>query len=77
MLRVGATPPVLSSPLISNGHFTFSFQTLAGQSYTLQENTNLATADWVPYRNFTGDGSLFQFVVPLTPGAHFFRVREP
>jgi uncharacterized delta-60 repeat protein len=77
MLRVGATPPVLSSPLISNGHFTFSFQTLAGQSYTIQENTNLGTADWVPYGNITGDGSRFQFVVPLTPGAHFFRVREP
>jgi uncharacterized delta-60 repeat protein len=77
VLGIGTTPPVLGFPSVSKGNFIFSFQTLAGQSYTLQENTNLATIEWVPYRNLTGDGSRFQFIVPINHGPRFCRISEP
>jgi hypothetical protein len=63
--------------LASGGNFSFSFQTLAGQTYTVQQNTNLATQSWIAYTNFTADGSLFQLTVPMTGTRPcFFRVRE-
>ena len=55
-----------------------TFPTVLGQSYTVWQNTSLATAGWLVYTNFTGSGGLFKLVIPATnaPGA-FFYVTEP
>ena len=43
--------------VLTNGtSFAFGFPTVSGQNCTVQENTNLATTNWVFYTNFTGDG---------------------
>jgi hypothetical protein len=71
-------PVTISSPHLSGNNFTFSFTTVSNQSYTIQQNANLATTNWNFYTNITGSGSAFQFSAPL-PGfaQRYFRVREP
>jgi hypothetical protein len=70
--------PLLLPPQLSGTNFSFSLQTASNQSYTIQQNTNLSTTNWLLVTNFTGDGSLCQFMLPLTNGPRsFFRVRQP
>ncbi|MCF7816692.1 MAG: LamG domain-containing protein [Kiritimatiellales bacterium] len=58
-----------------NGTFRFSFQTLAGRPHTVQVRTNLTSGTWSDLTNFTGNGSLQQFVFPSTNyPISFFRV---
>ncbi|MGD0262730.1 MAG: immunoglobulin domain-containing protein [Verrucomicrobiota bacterium] len=76
---LNTVPVQILSPQVMNGSFTFGFQTIAGQSYTIQESTNLGAANWNTYTNFTGTGSPCQFSAPLSSTQHqgFFRVSEP
>jgi uncharacterized repeat protein (TIGR03803 family) len=70
--------PILRSPAVSGGNFSFMLQTAFGQSYTVQQCTNLGASVWEFYTNFVGDGSLRQLVIPLTHGSSTcFRIREP
>jgi hypothetical protein len=63
---------------LSGGSFNLSFQTVNGQSYTLLYNNNLATTNWLPYTNLTGNGAVQQLAVPITNAAQrFFRLSEP
>ena len=63
---------------LSGGNFTFNFGTANGQSYTVQQNTNLAKANWTFYTNITGNGSIYQFATPVTNfPRRFFRVGSP
>jgi len=73
------TPALLQSPQLSGGNLSFSFQTASNQSYTIQQNSDVSKTNWFMVTNFTGDGSLFQFLIPLTTGSpqNFFRVRQP
>jgi hypothetical protein len=70
---------LLWQPQFSGGNFSFSFQTTSNQSYTIQQDTNASTPNWFLVTNITGDGSIFEFVIPLTASSpqDFFRVREP
>ena len=76
---VGAPAPLpvlLTNLTRAGGNLQFSFQTLAGRPHTIQSRTNLAAGAWVNLTNFTGDGSLKQFVFPATnPPVRFFRVQ--
>jgi hypothetical protein len=68
------SPQVVGGPA---GGFSFNFQTASNQSYTVQQNTNLATTNWTFYTNITGNGSLYQFATPVTNILqHSFRVRQ-
>jgi hypothetical protein len=69
---------LLWQPQFSGGNFSFGFQTISNQSYTIQENTNASTTNWFLVTNITGDGSIFEFLIPITSGPQdFFRVRQP
>jgi hypothetical protein len=71
-------PATLQSPQISSGAFSFNFPTASNQSYTIQQNTNLAMTNWLFVTNLTGDGSIWQFAVPVQNGPqNYFRVRQP
>jgi uncharacterized repeat protein (TIGR03803 family) len=75
-VNVLAPSPVQFVPSSTAGAFTFP--TVNGQSYTIQQSTNLACAQWCFYTNFTGAGIPWQFIVPTNQGTgQFFRVREP
>jgi hypothetical protein len=69
----------LLSPQITAGDVSFNFGTINGESYTVQQTTNLAATNWNFCTNITGSGSLYKFTVPVTNNiqANFFRVREP
>jgi hypothetical protein len=74
----GSTPVQLQSPKISGGNFVFSFGTTNGLGYTVQQNSNLAMANWTYFTNIIGNGSLYQIVTPVTSIPQlFFRVSQP
>jgi hypothetical protein len=78
LVVTGTVPAQIQSPQLSGGNFTFSFGTANGQSYTVQQNTNLATTNWTFYTNITGNGSIYQFATPVTNiPRRFFRVGSP
>jgi len=70
--------PQIIAPQLTGTNFSFAFQTLTNQSYTIQQTTNLAGGNWNFYTNFIGDGMPYLFTVPVgNSHAQFFRVREP
>ena len=73
-----AVPAQVISPQLSGGNFGFTFGTVNGQSYTVQQNTNLAVPSWIFYTNITGNGLPYQVILPVTnlPG-NYYRVSEP
>ena len=73
-----AVPAQVISPQVSGGNFVFNFATANGQSYTVQQNTNLATPNWTLLTNITGNGLPYLFMTPITNVPQLFiRVREP
>lgn len=71
-------PPQISLPQVIGGNFEFNFISVSNQSYTIQQNADLATTNWLNLTNITGDGSRQQFAMPVTNvGQQFFRVRSP
>ena len=77
LLPPASSPISLQAGLVTNRNFTLGFRSTAGQSYTLELNTDLNTTNWIDYTNFTGDGSFLQPLVPASHSAEFFRVRTP
>jgi hypothetical protein len=71
------TAPVLSAAWL-NPNLRVSFQTVSNQTYTILQNTNLTTTNWVSCTNFLGDGSIFNFVTPVAgQPCNFYRVQTP
>jgi uncharacterized repeat protein (TIGR03803 family) len=82
IFRIVITPtnapiPALQFPAFSAGNLNFGFTAAAGQSYFIQQTTNLTTSNWTFFTNLVGTGSFVQFSVPATDSAQFFRLREP
>jgi len=75
----GIELPMTLVPEFTNAQFSFSFQTVAGDSYTVQQNTDLTTTNWSMLTNITGTGSPWQYSMPVTntPPWLFLRVRNP
>ncbi len=73
----GIDPPLtLLSPMVTNGQFSFSFQTELGQSYFILQFTNPVALDQGTYTRITGTGFPYQFSTPVTntQPCSFFRV---
>ena len=74
----GTVTGKLVGPAVAGNNFTFSVVTISNQSYTIQRNDDLTTANWIFFTNFTGDGSLMQVVSPVTNAPQrYFRLRQP
>jgi hypothetical protein len=75
-VRPAALPVTVTSwsPL-PGGSLGLQFQTVLGQSYVIEQNTNLAMTNWMFYSNFIGNGSPIQVVIPVTNGPQFLRLR--
>jgi hypothetical protein len=79
LVVTGALPGQFQPPYLSfvGDTINFSIGTASGHSYTVQQNTNLATGIWTPYTNIIGDGSIFQFGTPIIGfSQRLFRVSE-
>jgi sugar lactone lactonase YvrE len=59
------------------GNFSFSFQTVANQIYTVEQCTNLAQGLWQIYASLVGDGQADSVTAPATSSQQFFRVVQP
>jgi hypothetical protein len=70
-------PVEIQAPQLSGMNFTFSFQTISNQSYTVLSTTNLAGGTWTTNTILIGDGTLRQIAVPFTNAAEFFLIRQP
>lgn len=58
-----------------SGNFQFSFQTVDAHTNVVLSRTNLVVGTWIPVTNFMGDGTVKQFVFPVTdPPVRFFKV---
>ena len=78
LVVTGTVPVEINQPQITGTNFTFGFGTISNQSYTIQQNTDLATTNWSFYTNLIGDGSFFQFLSPIANVPQiFFCVRQP
>jgi hypothetical protein len=73
----GAPSVALQSPQAAGGGINFSFATMAGQSYTIEQTTNLSLGSWQVYQQITGNGETMQITAPLTNRQQFFRVLQP
>jgi len=79
VLGTGPPSPITlqAAPLPTNT-WSIDFPTVSGQTYTVQQNADLSTTNWIFYTNLTGNGSTAQFAVPITDAAsRFFRVLLP
>jgi hypothetical protein len=79
--QVVYSPPVsllISSPRSDGTNFVFNFGTVSNQSYTVWDNLNLATTNWVATTNVLGDGYVQQITVPVTNSTKsFYRLSSP
>jgi hypothetical protein len=76
--ELGLCKPLSLSSRWLSPNFALSFQSVSNQSYTVQQNTNLATTNWVFLTNLTGNGSVLQVETPATNARqNFFRVARP
>lgn len=70
--------PHLVNPASVGTNFTFSFQSEAGENYTVEYSDDLSAANWLFHHNVTGDGGLISCRIPRTNDApSFFRLRLP
>ena len=77
LFRALPPPPNLACQY-SNRNLLLSFQTLAGISYIVQQNTNLPGTNWITFTNFMGSSSVTQFTLPTTNALQrFYRVSMP
>jgi hypothetical protein len=67
---------VLTSVSAAGGQIGFSFATVPGTRYTVEQSPRLTDPEWTVVETRTGDGSRFQFTRPRAgTGGVFFRVR--
>jgi len=69
--------PALVNPQSSSGNFNFSFQTVLGQSYTIQYTDDLANPSWTTLYSFSGDGSLKSIADSPGVAQRFYRATSP
>jgi hypothetical protein len=71
--------PIQSPQLSGANMFSFAFATSNGQSYTIEQNSDGTFTNWFYYTNIIGDGSPYQFILPIdaTIPHQFFQVTEP
>jgi hypothetical protein len=69
--------PIAVSNLVAHvdtSNLGVSFSTQPQHAYTVQVRSNLSSGVWKSYTNFTGDGTLHEIPLPITPPAGFYRV---
>jgi hypothetical protein len=67
--------PILTSPTLSAGDFSMSFQSEAGVAYTLESKGSLGDAVWQPLLPaVSGDGTVKAISRPRTSATGFYRV---
>ena len=69
--------PAILNPQISGTNLTFSFQTVADQTYSVQYKSNLTDPTWTTLQSLTGDGSVTSISDSLIVPQRFYRILSP
>jgi len=65
----------LSNVTLTGTNLTFSIQTVAGDTYTVEYTDNVVPANWQVLMMIPGDGAMKEIVLPRSAVARrFFRV---
>jgi len=70
-------PPTLKNVKADPGEVSFSLQTVAGQSYTVETTDDLRLGPWTVIRTFTGNGDLMTVTDSPAGQQRFYRLRSP
>ncbi len=70
----GLFSPGLINPRIIGTNFIFSFQSAAGQSYSVESATNLSSRAWTPLETVTGNGTVLTLTNSLGLAQTFYRL---
>jgi len=73
----GPWEPLLATPQVEGTNFTFAFQTISNQTYTVEYNTVLSGAPWTPLQTFTGNGAIYVITNGLGSSQGFYRLKTP
>jgi hypothetical protein len=69
--------PVILNPHASAGNFIFSFQSVAGQNYTVQYKNTLTDSTWTTLQSLTGDGSVKSITNTVASPQSYYRITSP
>jgi hypothetical protein len=74
----GKVPVQIISPQYTNGQFQFGFNTISNRNYLVQYTASLAPTNWLPFTNFTANGSFYLLTDTNSSSPQgFYRVIEP
>jgi hypothetical protein len=73
----GPWEPLLGAPQIQGTNFTFAFQTVSNQIYTVEYNNVLSGAPWTPLQTITGDGTVLVITNNVSSSPGFYRLKTP
>lgn len=71
---VAPSAPIIISPLLTNGLFSFQFSTQAARNYRIDFKAALTDTDWLPRMTNSGTGAQAVFSEPATNATGFYRV---
>jgi hypothetical protein len=71
-----AQPVILNPHLVDSNRMAFSYNTVPGQTYFIETQTDLNAADWTALQTNSGDGLLASFTnSSIESGQRYFRLR--
>ncbi len=70
----GLFSPELINPRINGTNFIFSFQSAAGQNYSIESTIDLSSKAWMPVETITGNGNVLAVTNSIGPSQTFYRV---
>ncbi|HZV33872.1 MAG TPA: proprotein convertase P-domain protein, partial [Verrucomicrobiae bacterium] len=70
-------PLYIFNPQIIGTNIVFSFQTVCGQTYSVQSANGLANPNWTTFQTVSGDGSLVFITNSVTSPQRFYRIISP
>jgi hypothetical protein len=72
-----AVPPPILNPHIDGANMVFSFQSIGGQSYSVQSTSDLANPSWTTIQTLTGDGTMVFITNNAAAPQSFYRIISP
>lgn len=67
---------VMASPMVTNGYFSFSWNTVSNDIYHVQFKQMLTDSTWIDLTNITASGDSVFFGEPLSQTQRFYRISQ-
>jgi hypothetical protein len=78
LVVTGPVPVQILGPRLNGSYFVFGFNTVMNQSYTIRQNDNLISTNWIFYTNFNGSGAITNISIDISKSPeNFYRIDQP